>query len=277
MVISRTNLTILGLLCGLGLGCEPGVPAGTPQSLVPSCVSVADGSIDAAELPTAAGLRIRYVANQPGEDWPERPGPGGGDNVAPVDRDFRDGPDDIGATFPIVDPATAWWGSRFPEATYASPTSVAYPGLLGVYRASEIAVDLLGYVTAEEQPPASRTEVHYDEPVTVLQLPLRAGMSWGQQSHFRDGVIAGVPEQAVEDWEFSVGEPESALITGDIELRDVLPVSSTLTQNYALSTAEPGAVTYSTLWLAPCFGELASVQSGSEGPGPVRTYRRYAP
>lgn len=239
---------------------------------MPACRSEADGLITADELPTAIGVRVRFAANQPGEDWPTLPGPGAG-----FDRDFSEGPAEIGATFEVVDAADAWWSAAFPSATHAVPTSVELPGLLGVYEASADRLDLLGYVTAEPQDAARTTELHYDEPVTVLQLPLQPGLRWGQQASFRGAVIAGVPEQGVEDWEFEVGDLETALLPDGTEIHEVLPVSGRLEQNFAIAVGQPTRTTWSRAWMAPCFGEIASVQSDNEALEPLQVFRRYYP
>jgi hypothetical protein len=263
-------VAVLGAGCLAGCGLS--VPAGGGDGLVPACISRADGVITADELPTAPGLAIRFAANAPGTQWPSLPGPADG-----VALDLSDGPEDLGATLPIVDPGETWWGPRFPGATYGTPTTVALPDLLGVYRVADDGVDLLGYVTATEVEPAQETELHYDEPVRVLQLPLSPGASWGQQATFRDARIAGIVEQGVEDWEFSVGEPTSARLPDGTEVRDVLPITGRLVQNFALSTLDPDHTTWSRSWLAPCFGEIGSVQAGSESLEPADVFRRYFP
>ena len=263
-------MAVLALL--LLPACGPSVPAGGGEGLVPDCSPQADGRISAEELPTALGLRVRFASNAPGEDWPGLPGGADG-----LDRDFSDGPAAVGATLEVVDPADAWWSARFPGATHAVATSVSLPDLLGVYRGSPDRLDLLGYVTAAPTAPAQATELHYDQPVTVLQLPLQPGLRWGQQASFRNAVLAGVPEQGVEDWEFEVGDVESARLPDGTELSEVLPVSGRLDQHVAIAVGAPSRTVWSRAWMAPCFGEVASVQADNEGLEPLQTYRRYYP
>ncbi len=263
---------LLAALLAAG-GCGPGVdPGDGGRGLLPSCSTVDDGVITRDELPLAPGVSSTLVRNHPGQPVDSGPGPADG-----VDRDFSQGPEDRGVTFALVDPADAWWGERFPTATHAAPSGVDLPDLLGVYRSDEDALWLLGLVTAEQAPADQATEVHYDEPVAVLRFPLTEGLAWGQTATWRDGVVAGVPNQGVEDWAFSVGAVESARLPGAVELSEVLPVDVRLDQAFALAAGAPSRTTWRRAWFAGCFGEVASIASSSPDLDPIDEYRRLLP
>lgn len=269
-MVARGRLLAAG--AGLLLGCGPGVDPGEGGGLLPDCAAEVDGRIDRDELPLAPGIRSTLVRNHPLEPVDALPGP-----VDGVDRDFSEGPEDRGITFALVEPAEAWWADRFPSATHAAPVGVDLPDLLGVYRSDEDALWLLGLITAEAIDAAQETELRYDEPVAVLRFPVIPGLVWGQTATWSDAVVAGVPNQGVEDWSFSVGEAETARLPGGAELREVLPVDVRLEQRLALAVGASSRTTYRRAWFAGCFGEVASVASADPSLLPADEYRRLLP
>lgn len=270
----------LGLVACTGGTQNPG-GQGTDQSPMPSCGVTADGALWPDEMPLVPDIAVRYARNAVGA-----PVDFDVDGVADAELgrwwDFSEGPADVGATLVTADPSLAWYADLFPGATFAAPMLVELPQLVGVYRWEPDAVgggelQLLGLTTEQEQEPAARTLVRYDEPVTTLRLPMAEGDSWGQQATFRDAVIAGVPNQGVEDYLFEVDASGGAALEGDIEVEQVLRLRSQVTATYAVSLGEPTTTSHRLSWYAPCFGEIASVSGADAELAPADELRRYYP
>jgi len=244
---------------------------------VPNCRIDADDEITADELPIVPGLSARYVRNLPGTLVAVPAADAAGDDG--VVWDFSEGPDDVGATFRTLDASEAWFSAIFPDADFASPLLVETPELVGVYRLDEAAGELLllGVTTSVEVPAASRTLVVYDEPVLTLRLPLTEGATWGQQATFRDAVIAGVPNAGVEDWFFEVDAVGAAQLPGGITVEQVMRVRSSVHRVAAVSLGEPSTELHKLLWMAPCFGEVASATAGAPITDSADELRRYLP
>jgi hypothetical protein len=136
------------------------------------CTPDLDGTITRAELPLQPGRTATYrVASDATVDT------GGtidGDGLhhwslsaaLPGDED-RD--------VALLDPADAWWADLFPTASYATPLS-AGSDLLGVFELTDTRLRLLGVVSPTAG--AQRTELTYDPPVDVLQLPMAPAATW---------------------------------------------------------------------------------------------------
>lgn len=75
----------------------------------------------------------------------------------------------------VMRPQGRWWSARYPDATYAAMLDRTN-NILGVYRASATALELLGTVSVAE----NRTNLVMSPPVVVLRFPLRVGDSWSQ-------------------------------------------------------------------------------------------------
>lgn len=275
---------LLPLLCLALAACggvtNPGGQGGE-QTPMPSCELTADGAITPGELPLVPGVAVRYARNEPGTtvDFDVA-----GASDAEVGRwwDFSDGPADVGATLVTLDPAAAWYADLFEDATFAAPMLVELPQLIGVYRWVAEAdgggeLQLLGLTTSEEQPPESTTLVRYDEPVTTLRLPMSEGDTWGQQATFRDGIVAGIPNQGVEDYLFEVDASGGAALEGGIEVEQVLRLRSQVTATYAVSLGAPTSSIHRLSWYAPCFGEIASVSGADEALALPDELRRFYP
>ena len=254
---------------------------GEDQAPMPSCSVTADGAIAPDEMPLVPGIAVRYVRNS--IDAPvDFDLQGAADASLGRWWDFSEGPSDIGATLVTADPAAAWYGGLFPGATFAAPISIELPQLVGVYRWESDAdgggeLQLLGLTTDQEQEPAATTLVRYDEPVTTLRLPMSEGDTWGQQATFRDALIAGVPNQGVEDYLFEVDATGGAALEGGIEVEEVVRLRSQVTATYAVSLGESTTALHRLSWYAPCFGEIASVSGSSEELSPADELRRYYP
>ena len=264
------------------LACTPGPtnpdvsePVGPP---VPECRIDADGQLSADELPLQPGISVRYVRNEPGTTVSFPPDGAVGDAGARI-WDFTEGPAEVGATLTTLDPAEHWFGPLFPDADLASPLLVESPELVGVYQYApeEGELRLLGVTTATEQPPERKTLIIYDEPVVALRLPLTEGATWGQQATFRDAVIAGLPNAGVEDWHVEGDAAGAARLRGDVEVRQVLRVRSSVHRTLAVALGEPSTALHKIVWMAPCFGDIASLSGADATLQPADELRRYYP
>jgi hypothetical protein len=271
---------LLGLVACTGATQNPG-GQGADQTPLPSCSVTADGALSPDELPLVPGIAVRYARNALGAAV-EFDVQGAADAELGRWWDFSEGPADIGATLVTADPAEAWYADLFPGATFAAPMLVELPELVGVYRWAPDAggggeLLLLGLTTAQEQDPAATTLIRYDEPVTTLRLPMAVGDTWGQQATYRDALVAGVPNQGVEDYLFEVDAAGGAALEGDVEVEEVLRLRSSVTATYAVSLGGSTTTLHRLSWYAPCFGEIASASGGDSSLSPADELRRYYP
>ncbi len=265
------------LLAALGLAaCGPVNPggAGEGRTVVPDCSVSLDGAVSVAEMPLVPGTRALYVRNDP--DAPVAALPGGGD----VELDLTDGPEAVVLTVELLDPAGTEWGNAFPDADYASPLALQWPDLLGVYdwagTGASGELRLLGVTTVDAEP-AQRSHWVYDEPVVVLRLPLEPGDGWGQTATWSNGVAAGLPEAAVEDWSFTAVEAGRAELPGGIVVDEVVLVTSRVEQQLALSVGPSRSVRHGWQWFSPCFGEIAGAFGADPTGVDLDEYRRLIP
>lgn len=250
--------------------CGPVNPEGAAGTLVPDCRAVADGVLQSAELPVQAGLRGTWVRNTPGT------------TVAPPEvgedgfLDLRDGPDEVGATYTLGDPAEQpEVAALFPDAGWTAPLTLESPDLLAAWRLGEEGLQLLG-LSAPGAAAAAAVEVVYDEPVLALALPLEPGRSWGQTATFSDALLVGLPQAGVEHWSLVAEAGPPVRLPGGVEVDESFVVHSTVTARYALEGPTLQAV-LGTSWYAPCFGEVAAVVRVGADDGPVREFRRLLP
>ena len=94
----------------------------------------------------------------------------------------------------------SWYAATFPGATYATRLSQTEE-LLGVFEVTATAVLLRGVVSPESG--LYRTELIYDPPVAVLELPLTTTSSW-QTSTTINGVASGVASLYSESYDSTV-------------------------------------------------------------------------
>jgi hypothetical protein len=156
-----------------GVAAPPDVPAEGDAG--PRCVADRDGTITRAEINFLVGASVLYAVNDEGT------------TVSPVDTagalvegvrrwDYRDArTEDRRVLDEVMRPQGRWWSSRYPDATYAAMLDRTN-NILGVYRASATALELLGTVSVAE----NATNLAMTPPVVVLRFPLRVGDTWTQ-------------------------------------------------------------------------------------------------
>lgn len=144
-----------------------------------------------------------------------------------------------------------WYADVFPTASYAARITDA-DDLLGVYEIAPNKLLLLGVVSPGEG--ASRTELVYDPPIVILDLPLSQGKTWSTDSTVT-GLAQGISVYYFEDYSFVVdakGQAKTPL--GDFT---VLRVHSELERlvGALLTTVQSHA------FMSECFGTVAAITS----------------
>jgi hypothetical protein len=192
----------------------------------------------------------------------------GGDRVWSFTGPFTDD-HDVAVT--LEDPSASWYADVFPTATYATRLSDTQ-NLLGVFELTDEALLLLGVVSP--QAGLQRTELVYDPPVVVIELPLAPSTAW-QTTSTVTGLAQGIGSFYTEAYDSrvdAVGELQTPY--GNF------PVQRVRTQ--LTRTIGAAVVTTRTfLFVSECFGTVGSVTSNEYEPEPEFTQaaelRRLAP
>ncbi len=153
----------------------------TPQDVPPTgdagprCAADHDGTITRAEVNFLVGASVLYAVNEEGTTV--SPVDTAGTMVEGVRRwDYSAArTEDRRVLDEVMRPQGRWWSARYPDATYAAMLDRTN-NILGVYRASATALELLGTVSVAE----NQTNLAMSPPVVVLRFPLRVGDTWSQ-------------------------------------------------------------------------------------------------
>lgn len=137
-----------------------------------------DGTIARNELAFLVGASVLYVVNDTGTTVEpvdtagiahlDRAGERLWTFTAPVAADRR-------VLDEVISPVGRWWASSYSDATFATVVDRS-TNLLGVYRVTETALELLGTVSSEQ----GRTNLRLSPPVQILRFPLQVGETWEQ-------------------------------------------------------------------------------------------------
>ncbi len=217
------------------------------------CLSDEDGVVRRSEAPFGPGLMARYATtfdvavDTVGTDL------GGGrrrwswGTAMPGDRNL-----DL-----VTDPLDGrWFVDRYPGADYVTRLS-AENDLLGVFRVTETALELMGVVSPTDG--LGRTELTYDPPVRVLTFPLEQGSRWTSNS-LVTGLAQGLAANYRETYVSVVdarGEVETPYASFE-----ALRVQTTLTRDLTFSRT----TVHQHIFVAECFGTVATVVSGDDEP-----------
>ena len=247
---------LLGFL--LAAGCfGSGLPDGGDDAIYgrapdlggPICTGNNDGVIDRSELSFPLGATVNYLFNP------------GGTTVA-VNPDGVLGPDgpqwDLSSTAGdvrqlVIEPvADKWYANDFPGATYATLADVG-SGLLGVFRVTDDALLLMGFVSDEPK----KTLLVYDHPVATVHFPIRQGDAWVTGAKITNGTLGGTPFASTDTYAISVDARGTAVLP-------YLTFQNTLRIRVELSQALPGGQNVShiqLLFFHECYGELGRMVS----------------
>jgi hypothetical protein len=215
-----------------------------------TCRGNRDGTIARSEVVFVPGVEVHYRINPP-------------NTLARVSArgvinpdgsrtwDFADRTGDA-VTLSLSTSEGQWWQSRFPTAQYASRIDPRSPNL-GVYRAGDVSVELLGLVAPSE---ATMTVVPYEPGVAVLRFPLAMGATWTAESTTPGAMVEGTPIFSRDRYVFTV-DARGTVVLPELTFRDALRVRIELTQQ--LATGGMRRIQY--LWLVECYGEVARMTS----------------
>ncbi|MFO0603157.1 MAG: hypothetical protein U0324_08280 [Polyangiales bacterium] len=235
---------------------EPGPDGGgfIPLPDVPdagSCRGNRDGVIDRAEVFFLPGVEARYRVNPPGtQARVDAHGTMRADGTRAWD--FRDG-SGVTAPLTLLDARGQWFAVRFPTAQYAARLDPR-AGNLGVYRATDTAVELLGVAGAAE---AEGTLVRYDVPVGLLRFPLRVGAAWTADATTVDSTVQNTPVASRDHYDVTV-DARGEVRLAELTFTDALRVRVEVTQRFP---AGPGVRRIQYLWMVECYGEAARMTS----------------
>lgn len=248
-------------VCVMGCAAAPAVPPPEPDGggFIPLpdvpdagvCRGNRDGVIDRAELLFAPGVEARYRVNPPGTQ--ARVDPRGAARADGTRAwDFRD-PSGVTAPLTLLDARGQWFAARFPTAQYAARLDPR-AGNLGVYRATDTAVELLGVAGPAE---SEGTLVRYDVPVGLLRFPLRVGASWTAEATTAEATVQNTPVASRDRYEVTV-DARGELRLAELTFTDALRVRVEVTQRFP---AGPGVRRIQHLWMVECYGEVARMTS----------------
>ncbi len=248
---------LLGFLlmnCVMPVG--PGRDAGG-DSYVPlpdaaaSCRGNGDGVIDRSEVVFVPGVEARYRINPAGVGVVVNTAGAMGAGDARV-WDFTS-PDGDVVTLQLLSVEGLYFAGQFMGAQYAARLDPREP-TLGVYRATDTAVQLLGAVGESA---TSRTMVPYATAVELLRFPMRLGDQWTASAMTVNAQVDGTPVASRDTYAMTV-DAHGEVQLGALTFRDALRLRVELTQQFP---AGPGRRRIQYLWMTECYGEVARITS----------------
>ncbi len=238
--------------CGPASDSDAMPPDGMPgDGQTALCTPDHDGSITRAELPLVAGKQANFrIATDATFDTA---GTASGNGTRSWNLDLALA-NDADHEIALLAPTGQWWEASFPTASYAVRLAEG-SDLLGVFRVTDTALTLLGVVSPD--PGTFRTELEYDPPATILELPVAASDAWTSTSTV-SGTAQGAITAYTEKYDATVD------VTGTMTTPyGEFPVIRVATDLDRTSLGTPIASTRSFAWMAECFGSVANVTSQS--------------
>ncbi len=258
--IASLAALLVAALAGVGCGqnqTHPARDAYVPGDVMPlGCTPNLDGRIDANELAPTLGVPVSYLVTPAGTQSPV-------DVAGSVDTQGQRvwsfdeaAPADQLAMLKAADLAGQWFADSFPGGQFVTPLD-AGGRTLGVYVHDDRGLWLLGYASAQMDPPEGRTLAVYDNPVELYRFPIMPGESYVSVGEVHEATVRGLPYAGRDTYEVN------ADATGKVVLPDV-----TFDQVHRVRTKvtiEPAAgvttVTRQVSFLFECFGEVARATS----------------
>jgi hypothetical protein len=217
----------------------------------PQCRGDRDGVITRAEVVFAPGVEVRYRTNPMGTLARVAPeGTARPDGTRSWDFTDRTGET---VTLSLLDARTQWFAARFAGSQYAARLDLRAPSL-GVYRATDSMVELMGVAGARED---EGTLARYDVPVGLLRFPLRVGAMWSAEATTVDATVGGMPVASRDRYEVTV-DARGEVRLPELTFPEALRVRVEVTQRFP---AGPGARRIQYLWMVECYGEVARMTS----------------
>lgn len=225
-----------------------GGPLGGGGGSIIGCQPDDDGTITAAELPIVIGISEKLLSAQ--NVIFDSAGTDNGDGTRTWDFTASQPGDHL----TIVETRAldgTWFGPLYPGASYAARLADAEE-LLGVFEIAGDALLLRGVVSPQDG--LTRTELSYEPPVAVLDLPLSADKIWSATTTV-SGLAQGVAVFYTEHYDFEVDARGEAVTP--FAAFDVLRVHTTLRRTVgALVTT-----TQQHSFMSECFGSVAALTS----------------
>lgn len=217
-----------------------------------ACRPNLDGVIERGEVVFAPGVEVRYRTNPAGTVAPVEPrGVDAGNGRRRWDFSSAAG-DRVSLSLSRVE--GAWFAASFQGAQYAAALDPRSPNL-GVYRAGDSAVELLGVAGASE---GARTLVRYESAIPILSFPLRVGATWSAETRTTpDAMVEGLPVASRDRYVVTV-DARGEVRTPAITFTDALRLRVEVTQSFPSGS---GARRIQYLWVAECYGEVARIVS----------------
>ena len=217
----------------------------------PTCRGNNDGVISRDEVIFAPGVQVHYRVNAASTVVPVNP-----HGTARMDGSFAwdfSSPDGDVLTLQAEAVSNQWFAAHYPGAQYVAPVDLR-SGLVGIYRASETTVDLLGIAGAAM---SDGTELRYDTAIPLLRFPLALGTSWSADAMTVDSTVNHTTVASRDHYDIVV-DAAGELNLGILTFRKTLRLRVELTQRLP---AGPGNRTIQYLWLTECYGEVARITS----------------
>ena len=213
------------------------------------CTPNHDGAVTRSELPLAAGKMATFRIATDASFMTAGVANGDGTRTWNLDLALANDADQVIA---LGAPTGQWWAPSFPTASYAVKLAVGSE-LLGVFQITDSALTLLGVVSPD--PGSFRTELAYDPPATILELPVQTGATWTSTSTIT-GLAQGGGTAYTEVYDATV-DVAGTMTTPYGEF----PVVRVATDLDRTSLGAPLASTRSFAWVSECFGSVATVTS----------------
>jgi hypothetical protein len=217
------------------------------DALAASCSFNSDGVIQRSEAPFLVGLGALYAVNPSASTVPvnETAVSGVWDFSAAVTNESK-------VFDQILSASGQWWSKDFPDASYAEKLEDGQ-SILGVYRAGADKLELLGLVS--EQSGVSQTELTYDQPISILQFPVKQGDHFTSQANLTGQLNGFFGFIAQDSYDITVDQRGTTKVpVGSFDTLRIR-INYTETVNFVPTTR----ITY--LHLAECYGAVARVRS----------------
>ena len=215
-----------------------------------------DGRIEASEIPTVLGLRVKFRTAT--DVTVDTAGAARGDGTRLWD--FSGAlPGDHDRIVEPMDYSGMWFAEDFESGTYAAELRDGEDEL-GVYQVTESSLLLLGVASPESG--VSRTRLGHDPPVTVLSFPIEVGDSWETTASV-SGVALGLPSLFQERYRSAV-DARGELVT-PFGTFPVLRVSVHMTRTVGFLVTDHRSV----LYVSECFGTVAVAHSQDDETEPA--------
>ncbi len=225
------------------------------------CVPDLDGRIEARELMPAFGIGASFLLSPAGESREV-------DLSGVLDADGTllwdlgsDYASDRVARFTATTLEGKWYAASFPSGQFTVADDPS--GTLdSIYRLDEAGLYLLGFASAQMDPPEGQTLWVYETPIVVFQLPLEPGRTWITASEVRNATVRGLPYAGRDTYESRV-VAAGELTLPDLTFQQAMRVSTRVTIS---PSAGATLERRQSSWLFECFGEVARVVAADGEP-----------